>query len=87
MSLPSKGFNQRLYGSGFQSHFIGIDCLNFLLFRENISGVIVNFNKMVMDQNIQRGKAWLEKLLSLMGISTQVNVEEKDATEMSAGIW
>ena len=40
-----------------------------------------------MDQNIQRGKAWLEKLLSLMGISTQVRVEEKDATEMSAGIW
>ena len=40
-----------------------------------------------MDQNIQRGKAWLEKLLSLMGISTQVKVEEKDATEMSAGIW
>jgi spoIIIJ-associated protein len=57
------------------------------LFRENIPGVIVNFNKMVMDQNIQRGKAWLEKLLSLMGISTQVKVEEKDATEMSAGIW
>ena len=40
-----------------------------------------------MDQNIQRGKAWLEKLLSLMGISTEVKVEEKDVTEMSAGIW
>jgi spoIIIJ-associated protein len=42
---------------------------------------------MVMDQNIQRGKAWLEKLLSLMGISAPVKVEEKDVTEMSAGIW
>jgi spoIIIJ-associated protein len=42
---------------------------------------------MIMDQNIQRGKAWLENLLSLMGLSTQVRVEEKDAREMSAGIW
>jgi spoIIIJ-associated protein len=58
------------------------------MLKENLPGVIVNFKiKMVMDQNIQRGKAWLEKLLSLMGISTQVKVEEKDVTEMSAGIW
>jgi len=48
---------------------------------------LLTLNKMIMDQNIQRGKAWLEKLLPLMGISTQVKVEEKDATEMSAGIW
>ena len=48
---------------------------------------MLTLNKMIMDQNIQRGKAWLEKLLPLMGISTQVKVEEKDATEMSAGIW
>ena len=42
---------------------------------------------MIMDQNIQRGKAWLEELLSLMGLSSQVKIEEKDAREMSAGIW
>ncbi len=55
--------------------------------RESPQKRLLTLNKMVMDQNIQRGKAWLEKLLSLMGISTQVSVEEKDATEMSAGIW
>ncbi len=55
--------------------------------RESPQKRLLTLNKMVMDQNIQRGKAWLEKLLSLMGISTQVRVEEKDATEMSAGIW
>ena len=54
--------------------------------RESPQKRLLTLNKMVMDQNIQRGKAWLEKLLSLMGISTQVRVEEKDATEMSAGI-
>jgi spoIIIJ-associated protein len=40
-----------------------------------------------MDQNIRSGKAWLENLLSLMGLSTRVTVEEKDAKEMSAGVW
>jgi predicted RNA-binding protein Jag len=47
--------------------------------RESPQKRLLTLNKMVMDQNIQRGKAWLEKLLSLMGISTQVRVEEKDA--------
>ncbi len=42
---------------------------------------------MIMAENVQRGKAWLENLLSLIGLSTQVKVEEKDAKEMSAGVW
>lgn len=41
----------------------------------------------IMEQQIEKGREWLENLLKLMGIATQVKVEQQVEDDTSLSLW